>query len=634
MRQLAKTQRFRDDIQGLRALAIVPVVLYHSHRSWAPGGYVGVDIFFVISGYLITGIILGEIARDRYSVIGFYERRIKRLFPALFLLLTATTIAGLALLPPPQLAKLGGATIAALLFVANLFYLQQADYFAEAAEYLPLIHTWSLAVEEQFYIAFPLLVFALRRRPRLLLGVTAAGAALSLIACVWLLDRSASAAFYLPFTRAYELLIGAGIAIALPRFAATQPVRDAMSVAGLALIAYAIAAFDHATRFPGMAALIPCIGTALVLVAGQGGTSRGGRLISAAPFVFFGNISYSLYLWHWPVLAFGRYAVIGPLGAGQAAALVALATALAWLSWRLVERPVIAGAHSRRAIFGAALGGAAIITLAGAALMLSGGFPARFGEGARAAQSAAQAGFSPHRAACHYRHDRPFDYAASCVLGQKGAAPTQAVWADSFGAELAHVLAERAGQRGESLRQLTASACAPGLDAASPSGAACTRFNAAALAGLADEPTIRTVTIAVHYLAYDIPADAYTRRLGAIVGRLRAAGKQVVLVYPVPLPRFDVPTGLAMAAQRGRPPSTIAGDHGEFRRQSAAIRRGLDRIVARTGAIAIIPERALCPGGQCRVTDVDGAALYFDDRHLSLRGVALLIDTPAALYTP
>lgn len=622
---MSELQRFRTDIQGLRALAIIPVVLYHSHETWVPGGYVGVDVFFVISGYLITRIILKEVARESFSVVGFYERRVKRLFPALFLLLAATAIAGFAILPPPQLEKLASGTLAALFFVANLFYLRSADYFTESAEYLPLIHTWSLAVEEQFYIFFPLLVFALRKRPRTLLGLTLAGGILSLTACVILLDRSATAAFYLPFTRAYELLIGSAIAIGLSRFAPQQRVRDAMSVIGLALLAISFATFDDYTRFPGFAALVPCLGSALIILAGQDGNSLGGRLISARPLVFFGNISYSLYLWHWPVLVYARYMAVGPLSDVEAGVAVALAVLLAWLSYRFVERPVLAAPMRARTIFAGGAVGTGAIVAAALAFTLSNGFPNRFKPEATRLMAAAQADISPRRFECHYNFAGAFEYRESCELGVEQTAPTYALWGDSFGVELAYALGERLASKGESVRQLTASACSPALDGASVHEGACTGFNQAALDGLIAEKSIRTVVIAAHYLAYPVDPATYARRLGEVVERLEQAGKSVLLVYPIPTPRFDAPSGLALQTQSGRAVDRLAADPRVFAADARAVTEGLDAVRARTGASALRPQAALCGEATCAVLDERGRPLYFDDRHLSLVGARRVI---------
>lgn len=211
---MGEVHRFRGDIQGLRALAIVPVVIYHAIESWMPGGFVGVDIFFVISGYLITSILTRDLENNSFSIVGFYQRRVKRLFPALFVVLLFTLILGVILLPPDDLEGVAKASIATTLFGSNILFWRTTDYFAEQAEMMPLLHTWSLSVEEQFYFAFPIILWVIHRYlPSYLKSLLWAGAAISLFVCVWLLESSPSAAFYLPVTRAYELLLGSLLAV-------------------------------------------------------------------------------------------------------------------------------------------------------------------------------------------------------------------------------------------------------------------------------------------------------------------------------------------------------------------------------------------------------------------------------------
>ena len=623
---MSNLQRFRTDIQGLRALAIIPVLLFHSYKDWMPGGFVGVDIFFVISGYLITRIILKEIGENRYSVLGFYQRRVVRLFPALFILLVATFLAGVVTFPPQQLAALGSSAVAALLFVANLFYLRTTDYFGQSAEYLPLIHTWSLAVEEQFYIAFPLLVYLLRKKPRVLLITTCVIAGISLLMCIYVLGISPKAAFYLPFTRAYELLIGALVAIGLSNWSASQRTRDVLSLIGILLLIYCFATFSEATRFPGLSAILPCLGAALIILAGQDGDSLGGRLISHPILLFFGNISYSLYLWHWPVLTFGRYWNLGPLSPWQALALLAFSVLCAWLSYRFVERPIINARVSAGRAFASAGAGSALVVSICMAFILSAGLPGRFGSPAIAAMKQAESSYSPRRADCHFHFGKPFEYSKSCVLGAPDTQPVVAVWSDSYGAELSYVLGQKLATQGESVRELSASECSPGLDEASAHESKCTRFNRLALAGLVSESSIRVVVIVAHYLAYPVDPDALAKRLERDVKILRAAGKQVVLVFPVPTPRFDLPVALAMANQFHLPLDKVQERRTAFTEAANSIDSRLNAILSSSGARSIKPDELLCNQAKCPVLDTDGAPLYFDDRHLSLRGIELLLD--------
>lgn len=301
---------YRADIEGLRALAVIPVILYHA-RLFSPGGFVGVDVFFVISGYLITKIITSHLRCGHFTLAGFYQRRVRRIFPALFLMFAVSSAFAYLLLLPHELMQFGKSLIASAAFVSNVFFSSQSDYFDVASEQKPLLHVWSLAVEEQFYILWPLIVVALNKK---------AGEKGTLLFCVivsftsllygeYFVHQAPTAAFYLLPARAWELALGALLAMFInfgwfrqtPRYVA-----DIASIVGIALICVAIFSYDEVMPFPGFAALVPCVGAALVIGAGESRTTLGGRLLSLPPFALIGRISYSLYLWHWPILVFSH----------------------------------------------------------------------------------------------------------------------------------------------------------------------------------------------------------------------------------------------------------------------------------------------------------------------------------------
>jgi peptidoglycan/LPS O-acetylase OafA/YrhL len=335
--------RHRADIDGLRAIAVVPVVLFHAGVSRVSGGFVGVDIFFVISGYLITSLILGEMAEGRFSLASFYERRIRRIFPALFAVLAVCVVVAALLFLPRELKSFDRSLLATTFFVSNIYFYSGLGYFAAPPDTLPLLHTWSLAIEEQFYIVFPLLlslVIAFGRR--VWIGLIAALFLLSLAASIWVTRLNPDAAFYLAPMRVWELMLGALLAARLLPRIGSQAVREMLALAGIALIGYAVFAFSPATPFPGSAALIPCLGAALVIYAGEDdGTTLAGKVLSLWPLAFVGLISYSLYLWHWPLLVFARYWTIVPLTVWQSAAIVTTSFILAAFSWRYIEQPFL-----------------------------------------------------------------------------------------------------------------------------------------------------------------------------------------------------------------------------------------------------------------------------------------------------
>jgi peptidoglycan/LPS O-acetylase OafA/YrhL len=376
----AADTEFRPDVEGMRAVAVVAVVLFHLRLGAFQGGFVGVDVFFVLSGFLITRLLLNELASTgTLALPGFWARRARRLLPASCLVLVVTVLAGTVMLSPLAQRTLAVDAMAAGVFVVNFVFAGRfGDYFAaQLAEAQPsaLLHYWSLAVEEQFYLLWPLVLIALTRRPRryrrLLLASILVVAAASLVASVWMTEHRPTWAFYLLPARMVELLAGAALAVAGPAFRVVPAgFRAALGWFGLVGIAVAAMSFDVGTVFPGYMAMLPVLGTVLVIVAGgAGGSASGPVAVLRHPVaLWIGRHSYAIYLWHWPVLVLAE-AKFGPLPLPTRLALVAGAVGLSALSLRLVEDPV---RHSpwlaRRAARGLALGAALCATavLAGA----------------------------------------------------------------------------------------------------------------------------------------------------------------------------------------------------------------------------------------------------------------------------
>ena len=338
---------YRSEIDGLRSLAIVPVVCYHAGIAALPGGFTGVDVFFVISGFLITGLILGDMGAGgeasaggtgRFSIADFYKRRALRIMPALVVTLVATAFAAWAIMLPNEFIATGRSLVAAALFVSNIHFWLGAGYFEATSELKPLLHTWSLAVEEQFYIFFPLLLIAVARwggrRFRLWIGLASAG---SFALCMVAVHISPAATFFLLPTRGWELGLGALIAAGgVPRITSARA-REVAAAAGILLIGLGVFTIAKGDVFPSWNALYPCLGAGLVLACGAG--TAAGRLLSLAPLVYIGRISYSLYLWHWPVIVFERMLRGPDLTPARTAEVIALSFLLAVLSFNLVEKP-------------------------------------------------------------------------------------------------------------------------------------------------------------------------------------------------------------------------------------------------------------------------------------------------------
>lgn len=367
---------YRPDIDGLRAFAVSAVVLYHAFPKQVPGEFVGVDIFFVISGFLISSILFAEITENRFSLTRFYGRRIRRIFPALAVCLAAVSAYGFVCLMPFELAQLGKHVFFGASFLSNIALWAEGGYFDGAASFKPLLHLWSLGIEEQFYIFWPVLLcvaFRMKATWGRLLGLLFLA---SFAINIALANTNISADFYLPVSRFWELLAGAALAWRR-RTDLTANVRSWISVAGLAALLTSAALFTPGMRFPGWPALLPVAGAMAVILAGPEATAN--RIIFSNPAaVLVGLISYPLYLWHWPLISYAHIFRSGkPPTPLMATALVAASCLIAWVTYRFVEYPIRFGAHRHRRT---QIVAACVAALAGAGLAIwtASGFPGRF----------------------------------------------------------------------------------------------------------------------------------------------------------------------------------------------------------------------------------------------------------------
>jgi peptidoglycan/LPS O-acetylase OafA/YrhL len=450
--------RYRADIDGLRAVAVIPVVLYHAGARWFSGGYVGVDVFFVISGYLITTILVQDFSAGRYSIARFYERRIRRIFPALFVVVLCSSVIGHLILLPDDLKSFAKSVIATTLFISNIAFWRESGYFDGPAEMKPLLHTWSLAVEEQYYIAFPILLFLLYRftSARLASWAITLGALVSLALSVWGVHNAPVATFYLLPTRAWELLVGSLLAIGLVPLIRSRAIAEFAAVSGIALILYAIFTFDQDTPFPGLNALAPCIGAALIIHSGRNGCSPAiSRALSMTPVRFVGLISYSLYLWHWPIIVFTKYVWIDNPPPMVQASVVAASVIAAAMSWRFVEGPFRDRSRvSTRRIFVSAASVMAVAIAVAIPGIAGNGLPDRL-PASVVKVMAADAYNDPERGRCHLAFAKRMTFEQLCVRGMPGRAPSFLLVGDSHAGAVAGGIFEGARQAGVSGIQLT-----------------------------------------------------------------------------------------------------------------------------------------------------------------------------------
>jgi peptidoglycan/LPS O-acetylase OafA/YrhL len=618
-------KEYRPDIDGLRAIAVGSVVAFHAFPKLLPGGFTGVDIFFVISGYLISDILLAEIVEGRFSILRFYQRRTRRIFPALVVVMLATLLLGWAFLLNPEFWRLGCHIAASSLFTENFLLWSEAGYFDAASHEKPLLHLWSLAVEEQFYIFWPILLYGAWR----LVGRTSWLLVIILVPSLLLSVHDAAvdpaAAFYSPLSRFWELMIGAGLAeLRRSRLHFPAALREAQSWTGAALLVLALVLIDEHRPFPGLWALLPTLGAALLIAAGdECWINR--RLLATPPMVFVGTISYPLYLWHWPLFSYA-FLVRGSLTPRLALGLVALAIALATATYLVVEKPIRFGAWRRVR---------PIEILAAMCVVLAIG----------ASVSLLQAPPRLAAVAVPMRHE--WEY----LLGLSGNTDPDSVGiyrlsdqrpglalftGDSQVAQYAERVGKTIAADPGNLGAVFAigGGCVPITDVFndSPLRRGCWELRREA-AAIAAEDRVKAVVIGGSWNWYffdelyyvraadkSLPLtttagrDAALRQLEQQIAALVQAKKQVFLLLGNPIHGQLNPFRLDRLAAPGeaRPRRTPPLDPAQ-----AQLRQELIDVARRAGATTIDPYPILCPQGICTAMDVDGQPIFKDASHFN-----------------
>jgi len=612
--------QYRADIDGLRAVSVLAVLCFHAGLAAFGGGFVGVDVFFVISGYVIALSLHGDLEAGRFSILRFYERRVRRIFPALVFTFVLCWVAAWVLFLPAYFIDFSNSLLSSALFVSNIYFWTHSGYFDNSAQLRPLLHTWSLSVEEQFYIFMPVAVYLIHRFLKARWALALIPALLASLALSALATYTAPTAnfFVLP-TRAWELLLGAVIAL-VPLPAARGATAEALAMAGLALIAFAVFGYTEATPFPGLSALAPCVGAALIIYAGINAKTQVARLLMLAPVVWIGKISYSLYLVHWPIIVFTRYATLREPDAIQIVLIAIASVALAAFSWAFIERPFrwpTRPIPRARLLWGGA-GAMAVVALFGAAGEASHGAPWRFPDSMLARSERLSGTETWKIGTCFLLGDPDYRlWNADACARVKGKPATALLWGDSFAAHYVPGLEANSQQMGMNVLQYTSAGCPPILSYYSYARPHCLDFNAHALE-IVRAHDIKAVVLAARW------RDLRQRGVAGLaetIAALKALGAEVWVIGQST--EFLTDVGV-IAARKGHGKDGVDAWHLAFDpRLNDQLR------AAAAGASFIDPLRYLCKDDLCTYRD-GNRILYSDYGHFNPIGSARAV----AAYFP
>jgi peptidoglycan/LPS O-acetylase OafA/YrhL len=595
-------------------------------------------------------------AEGRFSIRHFYERRIRRIFPALFVMLAVATVAAAIILFPLDFERYADSLFATAFFASNFEFWREVGYFDVSAEWKPLLHLWSIAVEEQFYLVFPAILLVLGTRSRRkLLAVTGTLFVLSLGFSIWASAHAPSTGFYLLPSRFWELMLGALLALAQIPQPVSRIAREGLGVGGLAMIAAAIFCYARDLPFPGAYALLPCMGTALLIYAGETPTLTG-RILSLKPVVFVGLISYSLYLWHWPLLVFTQIALNRALLPWESCALIAISVALATLSWRFVEQPVRRHiAIRRRPLFAGAAAAMALTALCGAGVASAKGLPQRMQPEIRRIL-AEERDHEPRMDICFGLTAHDVKAGRLCRIGStQTKTPTFLLWGDSHADALLPAVQKVAKEHGRAGLFAATNSCAPLLGVMRPDALKCKPFNDA-VAKLAMRPEIRDVILDARWSknAYGTargegdgriyPYDeegrgtdlasteaVFYRGLERTVRLLTDAGKHVTIVASVPEAGYSVPRVMAHLRMAGNKIEPTRNLH-DFLSHQKFIFDTMTAMRKKYGVRIVYPHKILCASGACELA-LDDRPLYRDEHHLSVFGAMQLTPVVAQAFS-
>jgi peptidoglycan/LPS O-acetylase OafA/YrhL len=620
---------YRPYIDGLRALAILSVILYHVAFRFTPGGFLGVDIFFVISGYLITSHIASELENGRFSLARFYERRVRRIAPALCFMLACASVGSYFLLYPVEMLEFEKALVAAVLSFSNIYFWRTTNYFSD--QHNPLLHTWSLGVEEQFYLVIPLLlmmIFRYRRRwlAPSLIGLTLA----SLLLCVLTSRQHPEATFYLLPQRAFELLIGSLSGLGILRCPDGRIWRELACATGLAMMLVLIIRLPVSWQFPGPGVLVPCMGTALVLMAGSRGRTWTGALLSIKPLTGVGLISYSAYLWHVPLIAFSDHMtgivygnvlsrVLPFLSFAQAitAERILLLTAASlfcgFLSWKFVEQPIRFGQFKppRRVLYSWVAAAVVVLLIASSAVIAARGLPGRY-----PAEVIAIASVGPPNAVFEDGICFPIQISefepGHCNLPDPGR-PNWLLIGDSHAGHLDPGL--HAVFPEVNIMQFVLLGCKPVPDRRFGESEGCGTTLQKFYSDYLPKHHFDLVILSAYWQPFDIP------RIQNALDRLSKLHQPAMLVGPIM--RYDAPLRLLLANQILNHDPTLADRHRVLAFDQLDTQ--MANLAGQEWHVPYFSFKVLCPGGPCMVWSSKDVPLQWDDTHLTGGGSVIAV---------
>ncbi|WP_081742241.1 acyltransferase family protein [Pseudomonas sp. FGI182] len=626
---------FRRDIAGLRAVAVIGVLLFHLGFSWIPGGFAGVDVFFVISGYLITSILLREAASKSFTFSDFYLRRVKRLLPAALVVMVSSLFAGYFLLAPAAFENLASSALYASFFSANIYFYMNSGYFDPSSEESPLLHMWSLGVEEQFYIFFPLIIIALLSRSRRAAFIGIASLFItSFIVCLIMAVQDPMFGFYMFPMRAWELGVGCLLAFSAGSSAPNR-VREGLVLLGLALILGAMLLLDKGLSYPSYWAAAPVLGTALLIHFGRN-VALSERCLGAWPMQFVGNISYSVYLWHWPLIVFYRTYWSGKeLSSAEAIAIFCLSLLMGWLSWRFVEEKVRKTSFKPQFVVSAATLATCTLVLLAGSVLLSNGFESRVARNTVELTDVKKMWDWP----CVEQKLVP-GAGPSCVIGASwnGAAKRGVVWGDSHSEHFAAILDLVARKKNISI-VIAPRSCPPYLNTSYVGynrpdnplfGERCTTKQKLMSKWINETKDLDFIIMAAAWSGHGdslVSLSADDNRRGPVLmydaftellGHLKLDGRKLLFLGEVP--RLDSNYNACAAASLSIPFRHCNYDfrhmnYGKISARHEPYNSVLTQLASDWGAKVLLPSKVMCTPTNCG-TIFAGEFVYRDNNHL------------------